>query len=93
MKKYSSISQVIDSPIEDITEVLEGLGYTELLNFKKMIELQYQELEVTKNQLLVSKEDPEEVSKVLDSVYVLLQKVEDIAIVTEELKSQRKIKD
>lgn len=93
MESYSSMSQVIDSPIERLTRELEKLGYTELLNFKKMVEIQYQELEQIKNQLLEKEDDTEEVKEVVEDVYKLLQKVEDIATVTEELKKQRKIED
>ena len=93
MEEYSSMSQVIDSPIEELTRELEKLGYSELLNFKKMIEIQYQELEQIKNQLLEKEYDTEEAKEVVQDLYKLLQKVEDIATVTEELKKQRKIKD
>ena len=92
LKEYTNMGMILDSPIEEVTKVLEKLGYSELLNFKKMLELQYQQLEYTKNQLLKLEEDTEEAQEVATDIYKLLQKVEDIAVVTEELKEQRKIR-
>ena len=90
IKKYSSMAQILDSPIEEVALELEKLTYGELTNFKKMLEMQYLELEYTKENL--KELDSKEADTLIEEFYILLQKVEDIARITEELKKQKEVK-
>ena len=91
LDNYSSMGQVIDSPIEDLTKELDKLTFGELTSFKKMMEMQYQELVYTKDELN-KLENKEESEPAINNVYMLMQKVEDIATVCEELKNQREVR-
>ena len=89
--KYSNMGMVVDSPIEEVAEELEKLSYANLVSFKKMLEMQYSEIEYTKNQALevVESEGAEEV---IANLYKVMQKIEDISSVVEELKKQKEVK-
>ena len=91
LPEYTSMGQILDSPIEEVVNELEKLNLTHLTNFKKMLELQYLQLEYTKDQLLQLDEGDTE--DTLKGLYVLMQRVEDISKVVEELLDQRKIRD
>lgn len=89
--KYSNMGAIIDSPIEDVTEELETLSYANLVSFKKMLEMQYSEVEFTKNEVLAVAER-EGATEIAEDLYKVLQKIEDISLVTEELKKQKEVK-
>lgn len=94
----SAIGKIIDSPIEEVKAHLETLNMTGLLNFKKSIELQYNKVEMTKEQLIIGlknnmfKGKDKKVAKTtLDDLYKVLQKLEDVATIIEVLKKERAI--
>lgn len=90
-KGFDSMAKILDSPIEELTTVLEKLTLGELTSFMKMMEIQYQQLEVTKDQLITLPKE-NEAEHAIEGLYGLLQKVEDIAKVVEELRKQRIVK-
>lgn len=91
------ISRLIEEEIEDVAEALKDFNMTKLSNIKKVIEMEYTRLELMKNKLIETREEEDDpirvnvIKEVISDIYVALQRLEDIATIIEELKSQKKI--
>lgn len=86
------LNKLIDMPIEDAINFLNGFTLGQLKCISNGIKLKYSEVELLKDQILnfkqlkdVTKEDLEKANELVKNLYIALQKIEDINNITNEL--------
>jgi hypothetical protein len=99
-KQFSVIGTIIDADSEEVVPYLNGLTYGHLCNIKKMLEIEYQRVETTKEainkKLLLSKltsKERTECIKVKDQLYIALQRIEDKCTIIESIKASKKVSE
>lgn len=97
---YSAIGQIVDTnDIEELVSYLKELSYGHLLNVKKALEGEYQRVETTKEALATlimnpktRKKEKNKAKKLMEQLYISLQRIEDRATIVEELLKDNAIK-
>ena len=94
--QFTAIGTVIDAKQEDLIPYLKELEYGHLCNIKKMLEVEYQKVETTKDalnqKLKLDKLEPvkvEEIKKSVQQLYVALQIIEDKCTILEQIKVEK----
>jgi hypothetical protein len=95
-EQKSIMGSLIDATIEDFNSILKHGTFTleDLVRLKKGFELQFQRVEVTKNQIMAGilnhTIDEKEGRASMKDLYAVLQKIEDRAAVLQVFINERK---
>jgi len=86
------LNKIIEMPIKDVVELLQGFTLGQLKSFSNGVKLKYSEVELIKDQILnfkqleeATKEDIEKANQIAEELYIALQRIEDINNVALEL--------
>lgn len=92
--RYKTISEMIDSPIEEVAKELNYLDMTNLTTLKKMVELEYLRVERTKDAMMGEYKNVDMLGKVkldnlVQELYNAMVRIENLATVVETLRRER----
>lgn len=90
MKSKSSIGIIIESTVEDFIKAMKNKTYSEMNMTKKALEMEFSRSTTVKDSLieLMKSQNEDEAKKtqqVINDVYIILQRIEDKAVVLNEL--------
>ncbi|MBO8161123.1 MAG: hypothetical protein H0Z24_05755 [Thermosipho sp. (in: Bacteria)] len=96
MVRDTFLSKLVDSPIEEAKEMLEDLTFVDLVNTKKILELEYNRVTFMKDNIAEGLKqnvfaDKDRVQEVLEDLYIILQRLEDLATIIETLKKEKDV--
>lgn len=96
--RYKSVNDILGDSTENVLKEFSSSEYslTYIMTLKKNFELEYQRVEVTKDKILESidkgtTESNEKNNKLIEDLYLVLQKIEDVCTVFEAIRKERTI--